>query len=255
MNRKISSLLKKTFFLLGAVSLGWTTQAQTQTQSTTPSDTTQRQGMHHRWGNRSGGDHHEPIHYTPEQRKQVAEINKDYRQRSSDLFKKDNITLREYKASLLALQKEKKSRLEALLTQKQKDEIAAHHKRQAENMQVMAAARMERLKLRLNLSDDQVTKIKAGQQDLHNQLKAIHDNPDLLPQQKMEQLKTLMAKRNDTYKSVLTPEQYSQFEQMSRRRDGFGGPRGFGGHRGEENPDAPGRPGGSDGRPEWQDRS
>jgi hypothetical protein len=206
-------------------------------------DGTHRGATRH-WGSR------EFIHYTPEQRKQVAEINKDIRQRSADLFKKDNSTLKEYKAGLVALQKEKKNRLEALLTQKQKDDIAAARKRRTENEQVMAAAHMERLKLRLNLSDDQVTKIKTGQQDLHSQLKAIHDNDNLLPQQKMEQLKALMAKRNDTYKSVLTPEQYSQFEKMSHRREGFGGRRGPGGDG-----EGPGRPGGSEGRPEWQSRS
>lgn len=173
------------------------------------------------------------IPYTPEQRKQVAAINKDYHQKSEDLFKKDDITLGEYKSGLLALQKEKKSKLEALLTPKQKEELTARHKRMAENQQVMAVARMERLKLRLNLSDDQVNEIKAGQENLRNQAKAIHENDNLLPRQKMEQIKALMVKRNDTYKSVLTPEQYSQFEKMGHRRDGHGGVEGrngFGGH-------------------------
>lgn len=220
MNPKISTLLRKTIFLLGAVTLGWAAQAQT-------ADSTQR---HRNFGGaRAFGQHREAIRYTPEQRQQIAAITKEYRQKSTDLFKKDNITLREYKSTLLALQKEKKSKIEALLTQQQKDEKTARRKRMAENAQVMAAARLERLKLHLNLTDDQITKIKAGQQDLHQQLKAIHENDNLLPQQKMEQLKTLMAKRNDTYKSVLTPEQYSQFEKMSHHRDG-----GFEGRRGQD---------------------
>jgi hypothetical protein len=175
------------------------------------------------WGDRGHG-----VHYTPEQRKQVITINRDYRQKSADLFKIDNSTLREYKAGLIALQKDKKSKLEALLTQEQKDQLARRRKRMAENVQVMAAARLERLKIRLKLSDDQVVKIKAGQEGLMNQSKSIHENQDLLPQQKMEQMKALMDKRNDTYKSVLTPDQYAQFERMSHR--GPGGPGGFGGH-------------------------
>ena len=120
-----------------------------------------------------------------------------------------------------------------MLTQKQKDEVAARRKRMAENMQVMAVARMERLKLHLGLSDDQVAKIKAGQESLRSQVKAIHENDNLLPHQKMEQMKALMAKRNDAYKSVLTPEQYSQFERMrhGRGRGAFGGRGGFGGDR------------------------
>jgi hypothetical protein len=175
------------------------------------------------WANR-GGQH---IHYTPEQRQQAMAINKDYRQKTQDLFKQDNITLKQYKASLLALQKEKKDKLAALLTPQQKDEIAARRKNRDENMQVRAAAHLERLKLHLNLSDDQVAKLKAGQENLRNEFKAIHEADNLLPQQKMEQLKALMAKRNDTYKSVLTPDQYTQFEKMSHRRaaGGFRGSR------------------------------
>jgi hypothetical protein len=147
-------------------------------------------------------------------------INKDYRQKSEDLFKQDNLTLKQYKAGLVGLQKDKKDKLQALLTPQQKDEMAASRKRMAENAQVMEVARLERLKLRLNLSDDQITKIKTGQEALHSQVKAIHENDNLLPQQKMEQMKALIAKRNDTYKAVLTPDQYTQFEKMSHHRPG-----------------------------------
>ena len=165
-------------------------------------------------------------HYTPEQRQQVAAINKDYRQKSADLYKQDNLTLKQYKAGLIALQKEKKTKLDGLLTQQQKDDMATRRKRMSENAQVMQVARLERLKLHLNLSDDQVAKIKAGQDGLRSQVKAIHENDNLLPQQKMEQMKALMAKRNDTYKAVLTPDQYTQFEQMSHHRgDRSGGGR------------------------------
>jgi hypothetical protein len=166
------------------------------------------------WAHRGFG-HGNGIRYTPEQRKQVMAINTEIRKRSADLFKKDNITLKEYKAGLIALQKEKKSRLEALLTQQQKDQLAARKKKASENMQVMAAARMERLKLRLNLSDDQVAKLRSGQESLRSQMRSIHENQELLPQQKREQLKDLVAKRQDTFKSVLTPDQLSKFQERS----------------------------------------
>lgn len=244
MNRKFSSLLKKALFLAGALTLGWAARAQS-TDNNMPADSTHHM-MHHRWGNRSGGDGyafhrpgqdrighhgrfgqhrrggwgHEFVHYTPEQRKQVMAINKDYREKSEDLFKQDNITLKQYKAGLIALQKEKRGKLQALLTPQQKDEIAARRKRMSENAQVMAAARLERLKLRLSLSDDQVTKIKAGQESLRSQFRAIHENDNLLPQQKREQMKTLMTTRNETLKSVLTPDQYTKFQQMSHHRPG-----------------------------------
>jgi hypothetical protein len=157
------------------------------------------------------------VHYTPEQRKQVMAINKDFKQKSEDLFKQDNITLKQYKAGLIALQKDKKAKLQALLTPQQNNELAARRKRMSENAQVMEVAHLERLKLHLNLTDDQVAKIKAGQEALRSQFKTLHENDNLLPQEKRDQMKALMAKRNDTYKSVLTPDQYTQFEKMHHR--------------------------------------
>jgi len=181
-----------------------------QAQSSSNSADTTHRSMH-RWGPR------ERIHYTPEQRRQLMAINKEYRDKSAELFKKDNITLKEYKASLVALQKDKRTKMEALLTPQQKDQLARRKKMAEENRQVAEAARMERLKLHLGLSDDQVAKIKAGQENLHAQIKAIHDNDNLLPQEKMEQMKGLMARRKDIFKSALTPEQFSKFEEMSHK--------------------------------------
>ncbi|HXB92552.1 MAG TPA: hypothetical protein VNU72_09695, partial [Puia sp.] len=273
MNAGISSLLKKTLLFSGALFLGWAAKAQT-SGSNMASDTTHRPGMYRHWrgGGRNGGhslakrdgfrrgqngfrpddgsggrrwaDRGAGIRYTPEQRKQVMAINKDYRQKSADLFKKDNITLREYKAGLVALSKEKKSKLEGLLTQQQKDERTARMSRMSENSQVRQAAFLERLKLRLSLSDDQVAKIKTGENNWRSQLKALHDNDNLLPQQKREQMMDLMTKQKEVIKSALTPEQQTKFDEMSRRR-GPRGPMGPRGPRGEHRPaggpqDAPG---------------
>jgi Spy/CpxP family protein refolding chaperone len=211
MNTSISSLLKKATLLSGVLFLGWTAKAQS--TGIPPSDTARHHGIQrHRGG--------PGIRYTPEQRKQLMAINKDYHQKSEDLFKKDNSTLKEYKAGLIALQNEKKAKIEALLTPAQKQERTTRKQRMSENTQVRAVAQMERLKLRLNLSDDQVAKIKAGQESLHNQAKAIRDDDNLLPREKREQMMSLITKRRDIVKSVLTPEQQSQYEKIHQHRAG-----------------------------------
>jgi len=224
MNKQLKTLK---YLLSGILMLALATTTHAQTAGNAGDST-----MHHRNGMHRGFGGREHIRYTPEQRQQIAEINKDFQEKRAALYKQDNLTLKQYKAGLLALQKEKKGKLGALLTQQQKDEMAANHKRMDENRQVREAAHLERLKLHLNLSDDQVAKIKAGNENLRTQAKAIHENDALLPEQKREQMKTLMAKRTDTYKSVLTPDQYSQFEKMMSHRQG-GGRRHF-------MPDAPG---------------
>src|SRR6185437_13660551 len=272
MNKKMSSLLIKICILVGAFFLGLAARSHAQTipPGANPADSTHhRYGMHrgmtfnhdhHRGPNgfrndRNGGSyrgwahrgpngwaHHrqDRIHFTPEQRGQAMAINKDYRQKAADLFKQDNLTLKQYKSGLLALQKEKKDKLAALLTQQQRDQQTAQRQRRSENMQVREAAHLERLKLRLNLTDDQIAKIKTGSAALHSQARAIRENDNLLPQEKMQQIRALMAKRNDTYRSVLTPDQYSQFEKMFHHRS-----RGF--IRPGRHFDGPGGPGGPDG--------
>jgi hypothetical protein len=226
---------KQLFLLFGTLFLGWAANAQS-TGNNPTTDTTHT--MHHRDQNRFGQNqnhnrfahnrfrrgHREFIHYTPDQRKQAMAINKDYRQKRQDLFKQDNITLKQYKAGLIALEKDKKSKIEALLTPLQKDQQAAAHRLREDRAQLMASTRLDRLRQALNLTDDQVAKLKTGQDNLRTQAQAIHNNDNLLPQEKREQLKTLMTTRNDSFKTILTPDQYSKFQQMrTHRRGGFGG--------------------------------
>ncbi|HEY4875119.1 MAG TPA: hypothetical protein VIH86_06075 [Puia sp.] len=176
--------------------------------------------FHSRGGNRFGWSRMNHLHYSAEQRKQMHTINEDYRKKSQDLYKQDNITLREYKSQLLALQKDKKSKLQNLMTPDQQNEMEKWKKHASEEMQVKAAANLERMKIHLNLSDDQTAKIKSQQAEFRSQMQAIHQNDNLLPYQKKDQMKALIAKRQDAMKSVLTPEQFSQFEKMQRQRFG-----------------------------------
>jgi len=244
--------MQKTIIFLGAILLACSVQAQTTDGTKVSADSTHHYRMNRNWGGRDdnqrgdsrrgdfhsfghsegfmgrNGGHH--IHYTPEQRKQIRDINTDYRNKAADLFKNDNLTLRQYKAGLIALQKDKKSKMQALLTQQQKDQIAKGKERAAENRQVMAAARMERLKIRLGLSDQQVATLKSKEEAMHAQLQAIHENDDLLPQQKMEQFKDVMSKRKDIIRSVLTPDQLTKFNSMESAREGHEGPDGRDGH-------------------------
>jgi Spy/CpxP family protein refolding chaperone len=240
--------MKQISAILALVFLGWAANAQS-TDNNNNSDTTHRHHAHRNWDragnadknrgetmnrfdhregmdrshfgnrNRFGRNMHE-LHFTPEQRKQMQAINMDYRKKSSDLYKNDNLTLREYKSQLLALQKDKKSKMQNLLTPEQKNKMVEFKKKRSENMQVMAAAHLERMKINLILSDQQAATIKSQQQNLRAQMQSIRENDNLMRDQKMEQIKALLAKQKDAIKSVLTPEQQSQFENMHKQRFG-----------------------------------
>src|SRR5258708_37277831 len=125
MNSVIYRNLFKAVLLSGAICTGWAAHAQSSSSDNMSADTRSHKSMHRQWGQRLRP------HYTPEQRKQVMAINTEYSKKSADLLKKDNITLKEYNASLIALRKEKKTKLEAPLTEEQKDQLAAGQNRAA----------------------------------------------------------------------------------------------------------------------------
>jgi hypothetical protein len=246
--------MKKIFLLLATVFFCWFANAQVTGNQNNLPDSARHHNMHRDWNrsdsshkkfdrfrdqgmnrfrsrdrenkfrsfdrNRSGWANAHHVRYTPEQRKQMRMINEDYRKKSQDLYKQDNITLREYKSQLIALQKDRKSKMQNLLTPDQKNEMEKWKKHASEEAQVRAAANLERMKIHLNLSDDQAAKIKAQQISLRSQMKSIHENDNLLPYQKKEQMKALIAKRNDAIKSVLTADQLSEFEKMHSRKFG-----------------------------------
>ena len=176
---------------------------------------------YHSFNHHSGWDgQRSHIHFSPEQRKQMMAINMEYKKKSADLYKNDNLKLGEYKAQLLALQKDKKSKMQNLLTPEQKTKIAEQKKKRDENMQVMAAARLERLKIKLNLTDQQEASIKSKEQNFRSQMHSIRENDNLMAYQKMDQIKSLSEKNRAEIKLLLTPEQQTQFENMHKHKFG-----------------------------------
>ncbi len=202
------------------------------------------------WGRPGGWGHHRGpgfgemahVRYTPEQRKQIQSIDADYRKKKEELYKQDNLTLGAYKSQLIGLDKDRRSKMQALLTDDQKKQIADSKQRAAENAQVMAAAHLEWMKISLQLTDDQASKIKAQSETFRAQVQAIRENDNLLPDQKREQMKALFDKQKADFASVLTPDQQAKFKDMHAHLGGTRGPGGPGGRMG-----GPGGP--SDGDP------
>jgi len=158
------------------------------------------------------------LHPTPEQMKQGKAINQEYKKQLADLQKNDKISLGEYKTKLAALKKDRKNKLMALLNDRQKSQIAQQKKNQEINAKVRQAGMLERMKLTLGLSEDQIAKIKSAQAALQSKTKAIRDNDNLLPEQKKEQLQSLMKERKDIAKNILTPEQQAKADSMMKNR-------------------------------------
>lgn len=75
-------------------------------------------------------------------------------------------------------------------------------------------AKLQELSSELNLTDDQKTQIKGIVQDEVQQLKAVHDDASLSPDQKKAKVTEIRQSHKSQMSSILTPEQQKKLETI-----------------------------------------
>jgi periplasmic protein CpxP/Spy len=158
------------------------------------------------------------VNLSEEQKQQLKEINTTYRNNLSDLEKHDEITVKEYRLRKAALERERKSQFENILTQEQKDQMAEARKKMADRRQMMQQKRLDRMKTDLNLTDEQVSKIQEQQKESMKKAKAIRENNSLTDEQKREEFRNLMMADHNSMKSILTADQLKKQEELRNSR-------------------------------------
>ncbi|HEV2176228.1 MAG TPA: Spy/CpxP family protein refolding chaperone [Terriglobia bacterium] len=81
-----------------------------------------------------------------------------------------------------------------------------------------ADEQLERMSKMLNLTDDQKSQIKPILEDTHQQMRSIHTDTSLSPQDKRAKMHSLMADMHAKIRAVLTEEQRAKLDQMQQRR-------------------------------------
>jgi periplasmic protein CpxP/Spy len=77
---------------------------------------------------------------------------------------------------------------------------------------------LQRLSDKLNLTDDQKTKLKPILQDQMDQMKTVREDTSLTPEQKRAKMKSTHASFNEQINAVLTPEQQAKYKEMQQER-------------------------------------
>jgi hypothetical protein len=78
--------------------------------------------------------------------------------------------------------------------------------------QAMAARQTEKMKTELTLTDEQYATVKSINEAYAEKQVAVRDNSALSRDDKMQQIKTLGAEKNEALKKVLTQEQNTKWE-------------------------------------------
>jgi len=158
------------------------------------------------------------LHLSEDQMAQLKEFNKSYRQQLEALHKNEDITVREYRDKMYALKKERKANLMSILTEEQKVRLAQMKNERMEHRELMAARHLDKMKISLNLTNDQVSKIEEQGKATFEKIRTIHENDNLTREQKKDQLMAIKNESKENFKKILTPDQLNKLEEMKKAR-------------------------------------
>ncbi len=160
------------------------------------------------------------IHLSETQQAQAKANNEEFKNKMMELKKNDNITMKDFRTKMETLKKDHKTKMESILTTDQKNTIAEKKKTAMAIKKIDAKAKMEKMKVVLNLSDDQSAKIAKLQADRDAKFKALKENTSLSDEKKKEQAKLIMEKQKTEMQTILNAEQKQKLEKMRHNRTG-----------------------------------
>lgn len=158
------------------------------------------------------------LNLSQSQKEQIKASHDSYQKQLIELNKNENLTVKEARDKKQALRKAQKEKMMSLLTTDQKNKLIQLKKDIEVKHEAMALKRLDKMKATLNLSDDQVSKIKATKEAERSQFKSIKENDQLSRTEKKEQLIALKKQNKNSSKDILTPEQLSKMEEMKKMR-------------------------------------
>jgi Spy/CpxP family protein refolding chaperone len=179
-----------------------------------------QRGFHGRHGHERGDGQMlaKKLHFTDQQKQQLKELNQQFRSKLADLKKNEDITVREFKSRMAAIHKDHQQQMQSILTPDQKAQLDKMKTDRREMAHVNANARAEKMKIKLGLSDDQASKLKDMREGTMAKMKQIRQDPSLAPEQKKAQIMAVVKEQREQLKSVLTPGQLKQMEEMRHGR-------------------------------------
>jgi len=153
-----------------------------------------------------------------EQKAKFKSLNEDFRTQMEELKKKDDITVKEWRSRMENLRKDHRDKISSLLTDDQKNQL----KKSREARQLRQSDRrkegFDRMRTRLNLTDDQAAKLKQSHSDMAEKIQSIRENQSLTDDQKKEQVKELKKKNQENLKTILSEDQLKRLHEKQVRR-------------------------------------
>ncbi len=160
------------------------------------------------------------LNFSDAQKAQAKLINDDSRKKMQELNKQENITVKEMRTRKAAIQKDRKIKMDGLLTAEQKTKMTQLKAEQKAKKEEGYAKRMDKMKTNLGLSEDQVSRLKAQREVNHAKAEKIKSNESLSQEQKKEQMMVLRKDAKEQNKKIFTTDQLKKMEEMKKSHEG-----------------------------------
>ena len=159
------------------------------------------------------------LNLSEDQKTKFKALNEEHHKQISGLKKQDNITVKESREKMVAIHKDHRAKVQALLTPEQKNLIEKKKEGRKGKMQEMGKARGEKMKKVLNLTDVQSAKLDENRKKMAEKMKAIHEDKSLTEEQMKEKSGALRKQQKEYMKSILTEEQLMKMKEGRKRHD------------------------------------
>lgn len=166
---------------------------------------------HHR------GSEFKSLNLSEEQKTKMKALREEHQKKMSELRKKEDLTVKDWKAQMEAERKAHQSQVQGLLTEEQKASLAKARTERKQAMQNRKGQRFNRMGS-LNLSEEQSAKMKAEREATAKKMRAIREDKSLQEDAKRKQIRELMEQQRQNMKSILTEEQQKKLEEQRKKR-------------------------------------
>jgi Spy/CpxP family protein refolding chaperone len=156
------------------------------------------------------------LNFTDAQKAQAKAINEDSRKKMQELNKNESITVKEQRDRKAAILKERKTKMDGLLTAEQKTKMTQLKAEQKVKHEERYAKHLDKMKTNLNLTDEQVAKLKTQRTANHAKAEKIKNNESLSREQKKEQMMALKAEAKEQHNKIFTAEQLKKRDEMKK---------------------------------------
>ena len=184
----------------------------TQAQETQKQPIEKQHARHGKAFKKHHGDVHAKLNLTESQKTAMKANREEFRKKMDALKNQPGITLKDYNEGKARLEKERKEKMNALLTAEQKQQMADMRKAKMEKRKAMENQRMEKMSKELSLTSDQVAKLKTQKEATHQKMKALHENDKLSREQKQDQAKLIREEAKKQREAILTAEQLQKMK-------------------------------------------